>query len=38
MLTFRYRCALFSAADAAEFAARYAKALDQFAGPQAGPR
>ena len=37
-LTFRYRRALFSAADAAEFAARYAKALGQFAGPRAGWR
>jgi hypothetical protein len=43
-LAFRYRRALFSPADAAEFAARFAKALDQFAarvpgttaGPQAG--
>ena len=32
-LTFRYRRALFSAADAAEFATRFAKALDQFAAP-----
>jgi len=32
-LTFRYRRALFSPADAAEFAARFAKALDQFAAP-----
>ena len=31
-LTFRYRRALFSDADAAEFAARYAKVLDQLAG------
>jgi NRPS condensation-like uncharacterized protein len=30
-LAFRYRRALFSPADAAEFAARFAKALDQFA-------
>jgi len=36
-LTFRYRRALFSPADAAEFAARFAKALDQFAAPAAGP-
>jgi NRPS condensation-like uncharacterized protein len=37
-LTFRYRRALFSPADAAEFAARYAKALDQFAAWVPGPR
>ena len=37
-LTFRYRRALFSASDAAEFAARYAKALDQVASPEAGQR
>ncbi len=37
-LTFRYRRALFAAADAAEFAGRYAKALDQFAGVEGGSR
>ncbi len=37
-LTFRYRRALFAAADAAEFAARYAKALDQLTEPRAGRR
>jgi NRPS condensation-like uncharacterized protein len=34
-LTFRYRRALMSGTDAAEFAATYAKALDQFAGQEA---
>jgi len=37
-LTFRYRRALFAEADAAEFAGRYAKVLDQFAGAEAGSR
>jgi NRPS condensation-like uncharacterized protein len=37
-LTFRYRRALFSPADAAEFAARFAKALDQFAARVPAPR
>src|SRR5262249_53519046 len=37
-LAFRYRRALFSAADAAEFAARYAKVLDQFTGHEVMPR
>jgi NRPS condensation-like uncharacterized protein len=37
-LTFRYRRCLFRAADAAEFAGRYAKVLDQFAGREAAPR
>jgi len=37
-LTFRYRRALFSPADAAEFAARFAKALDQFAARVPGPK
>ncbi|MGN6796273.1 MAG: hypothetical protein ACTHJW_28120 [Streptosporangiaceae bacterium] len=34
-LTFRYRRALMSGADAAEFAAMYSKTLDQFAGHEA---
>lgn len=34
-LTFRYRLALMSGADAAEFAGRYLKVLDQFAGQEA---
>ncbi len=37
-LTFRYRRALFAAADAAEFAGRYAKTLDQLAGVEGGSR
>jgi hypothetical protein len=37
-LTFRYRRCLFGAADAAEFAGRYAKVLDVFAGREAAPR
>jgi NRPS condensation-like uncharacterized protein len=37
-LAFRYRRALFRAADAAEFAGRYAKVLDQFAGRDVAPR
>ena len=37
-LTFRYRRALMSGTDAAEFAAAYAKALDQFAGREAVSR
>lgn len=35
-LTFRYRRALLSAADAADFAGRYGKALDQLASSKAG--
>lgn len=34
-LTFRYRRALMSGSDAAEFGAMYAKALDQFSGQEA---
>jgi hypothetical protein len=34
-LTFRYRRALMSGADAAEFARMYVKVLDQFAGQEA---
>jgi NRPS condensation-like uncharacterized protein len=34
-LAFRYRRALFSSAEAAEFAARYVKVLDQFTGQEA---
>ena len=34
-LTFRYRRALMSGADAAEFAGKYVKVLDQFAGQEA---
>ena len=34
-LAFRYRRALFSSADAAEFATRYVKVLDQFTGQEA---
>jgi NRPS condensation-like uncharacterized protein len=37
-LAFRYRRALFSAADAAEFAVRYVKALGQFTGQEAARR
>jgi NRPS condensation-like uncharacterized protein len=37
-LAFRYRRALMSGADAAEFAGIYTKALDQFAGREAVPR
>jgi NRPS condensation-like uncharacterized protein len=37
-LAFRYRRALFSAADAAEFAARYVKVLDQFTRQEAARR
>jgi NRPS condensation-like uncharacterized protein len=37
-LAFRYRRALFSSADAAEFAARYVKLLDQFTGHEAARR
>ena len=37
-LAFRYRRCLFRAADAAEFAGRYAKVLDQFAGREVAPR
>ena len=37
-LAFRYRRALFSAADAAEFAATYVKVLDQFTGQEAARR
>ena len=37
-LTFRYRRCLFTAADAAEFAGRYAKMLDLFAGREAVSR
>jgi hypothetical protein len=37
-LAFRYRRALFSGADAADFAGRYAKVLDQFTGPEAAAR
>jgi NRPS condensation-like uncharacterized protein len=37
-LAFRYRRALFSSADAAEFAARYVKVLDQFNGQEAAQR
>ncbi|HUZ52850.1 MAG TPA: hypothetical protein VMU94_10015 [Streptosporangiaceae bacterium] len=37
-LTFRYRRCLFRPADAAEFAGRYVKVLDQFAGREAAPR
>jgi hypothetical protein len=33
-LTFRYRRALMSGSDAAEFGAMYAKALDQFSGQE----
>ncbi len=37
-LTFRYRRCLFLAGDAAEFAGRYVKVLDRFAGRQVAPR
>jgi NRPS condensation-like uncharacterized protein len=37
-LAFRYRRALFSSADAAEFAAQYVKVLDQFTGQEAAPK
>jgi NRPS condensation-like uncharacterized protein len=37
-LAFRYRLALFSGADAADFAGRFAKVLDQFTGPEAAAR
>jgi NRPS condensation-like uncharacterized protein len=37
-LAFRYRRALFSSADAAEFAARYVKVLDQFTGQETAQR
>jgi len=37
-LAFRYRRALFSSADAAEFAARYVKVLDQFTGREVAHR
>jgi NRPS condensation-like uncharacterized protein len=37
-LAFRYRRCLFRAADAAEFAGRYAKVLDQVAGREVAPR
>ena len=37
-LAFRYRRCLFSAPDAAEFAGRYAKVLDLFAGREAASR
>jgi len=37
-LAFRYRRSLFSAADAAEFAARYVKVLDEFTGQEAARR
>ncbi len=37
-LAFRYRRCLFGAADAAEFAGRYAKVLDLFAGREAASR
>ena len=37
-LAFRYRHALFSSADAAEFATRYVKVLDEFTGQEAARR
>ncbi len=37
-LAFRYRRSLFSTADAAEFAARYVKVLDEFTGQEAARR
>ena len=37
-LAFRYRRSLFSSADAAEFAARYVKVLDEFTGQEAARR
>jgi hypothetical protein len=37
-LTFRYRRALFTGADAADFVGRYAKVLDQFTGQEAVTR